>query len=172
MDENLYCPRCGKQFSGKTSYCRTCGLDLSGVTEIVSGDAENAPVTSNTPNATALRLGLGLFLFGTALGLVNIVIRDLELFPEIYGKAVFIAFVIAGILSMGASVVFSSKKYPKRENKREEPLSPNEFETVPLAGELLPLDSSANRIEFPRNQREPVLTEPGSVVENTTRQLG
>lgn len=173
MVENLYCPRCGKQFGGEISYCRTCGLSLDGVSEIVSGDAVNAPVTSTRPNPTAIRLGIGLFLLGTILGLIHLAIRDLDLFPEIYGKAVFFILIAAGLLSMGAAAVFPSKKYTKRKdsNSISESDSPSRFDAAPMAGQL----SSANPAEYDigglLDGREPVRAERGSVTEHTTRNL-
>ena len=173
MAENLYCPRCAKRFSSETSYCRTCGLSLEGVTEIVSGDAANAPVTSTRPNPTAIRLGIGLVLLGTVLGMINGVIKDLGLYPEIYGKAVFIAFVAAGLLSLGAAVVFPSKKYTKRKdlNSNAESDYPGQLETAPLMSELPSPDLNDLEINFPKGIRDPTGVEPGSVTEQTTRSL-
>lgn len=172
MAENLYCPRCAKQFSSGTSYCRTCGLALDGVSQIVSGDAENAPVTSRRPNFFAFRLGLGLFIFGLVIGMVNGVLKDLELFPQIYGKAVFLTFIAAGLLFLGSSIVFPSKKYTKRKKATTESDSPDQLDTSPLPGELSPANPAELNIDFPKDHREPVGVEPRSVTEHTTRNLG
>lgn len=166
MAENLYCPCCGNKFGKETLFCRTCGLALDGVSKIVSGDAENAPVAKTRPNFVAFRLGLGLFIFGLVIGMVNGVIRDLQLFPEIYGKAVFLAFIAAGLLVLGSSIVFPTKKYTKRSK------APSRLDTSPLPGELLPANPAELSIDFPKDQREPISVEPQSVTEHTTRQLG
>ena len=173
MADNLYCPRCGKPSTTETSYCRTCGLSLDGVVEIVSGDAANAPVTSTRPNPMAIRLGIGLLLLGTVLGMINGLIRDLGLFPQIYGKAVFIAFVAAGLLCLGAAVVFPSKKYTKRRNVNSvrESDSTGELDTAPLADQLSPADVDVDNVNFPADSREPVIVDRASVTEHTTRNL-
>ena len=71
MADNLYCPRCGKPFSGDTSFCRTCGLSLDGVREIVSGEAASAPEMISRPNFKLMRLGIVTFIFGLVIGLLN-----------------------------------------------------------------------------------------------------
>ena len=89
MAENLFCPRCGHKFAPETQYCRKCGLALEAVSKIVTGDAENAPVATKRPNYAGFRLGLGLFIVGLVIGLANGAIRDLQIYPEVYGKIVF-----------------------------------------------------------------------------------
>jgi len=168
MAENLYCPRCAKPFTTDTSYCRTCGLSLGGVAKIVTGEAENAPVTVSRPNFTAMRYGIGLMIFGLVVGLLNGMLRDFGLYPDRYGKAIFMAIIAIAMLTMGSAFLFPTKKYKKR--KGADP--PAELETAPLAaGELSPADPDMNIIDFPAAGREPLMAEPGSVTERTTRNL-
>jgi|GEM_PF-2818533 len=168
MAENLYCPRCAKPFSKDTSYCRTCGLSLDGVAKIVSGDAENAPVRVWRPNFNAIRYGVGIMILGLVIGLLNGMLRDFGLYPDRYGKAVFLALIALAMLTMGLAFVFPTKKYKKRKGAD----LPAELETAPLAGELPPVDTAElDPIVFPKDRREPVMAEPGSVTERTTRNL-
>jgi hypothetical protein len=168
MAENLYCPRCAKPFTTDTSYCRTCGLELGGVAKIVKGDAENAPVTVSRPNFNGIRYGVVLFIIGLVIGLLNGALRDFALFPDKWGKVVFFMFIAAGLLAMGSAFVFPTKRYRKRKPAD----SPAELETAPLAGELSPADTAElDPIVFPKDRREPVMAEPGSITERTTRNL-
>ncbi len=168
MPEKMYCPRCANGFQEGTAYCRSCGLSLDGVSRIVTGEAASAPAMRRRPNSFALRTGLALFLIGTVLGMANLVVRDLGIFPEIYGKIVFLTFVALGLLGIGSAVVFPSKKYvkPKREDM------PRGLETAPLPEQLS--EPGINNIEnaFPNADRSRLSVEPGSVTEKTTRQLG
>lgn len=167
MADNLYCPRCASAFTTGTSYCRTCGLELKGVSEIVRGDADNAPVMTRQPNFAAFRWGIGLFIFGLVLGILHGALKGFGLYPERYGKLVFLMIIAVGFLTMGAGFIFPVKTYKKR--RSTEPEQPVQFDTAPLAGELPPADT--NEIVFPANIREPVMAEPGSVTERTTRNL-
>ena len=171
MAENLYCPRCGNQFSRGISYCRTCGLSLDGVSEIVSGEAASAPVMTSRPNFKLMRIGIGLFIFGMAIGLINGALKDFGLFPQAYGKAIFLAMVAAGMLTMGAGFVFPTKRYakPKRSNTPPDPETPSN--TSKLPEQLDPAQASINEIECPKNRREAQTISVGSVTEGTTRNL-
>lgn len=172
MTDDLYCPRCAKPFTSETSYCRTCGLALDRVSKIVSGDAQNAPVTTYRPNFKLMRIGIGLFIFGVAVGLINGAVRDLGLFPDAYGKMVFLAIVAVGMLTMGAGFVFPTKKYAKR---KPSPV-PDEAgpdvgrDTASLAGQLNSAQAGVG-IDFPTVKREPVMAGRPSVTEHTTRNL-
>lgn len=169
MAENLYCPRCAKPFSTDTSYCRTCGLELNGVAEIVSGDAKNAPVVTRRPNFGAMRIGLGLFIFGLVIGLLNGILKDFNLFPERYGKMVFLGFIIMALVTMGSAFIFPTKKYTKRKTSEPSSGPKKKFQTAPLAGQLPEGDQSP--INFPKKEREPLMAEHASVTEHTTRNL-
>ncbi len=173
MPEKMYCPRCGKQFSEKTSYCRTCGLSLDGVSEIVSGEADTAPATSAHPNPTVMRVGMGLAIFGTILGLINVGLKGLDLYPQQYGKLIFLAFFVAGIATLGAAFLFPSKKYSKRKRPEStsDPISTAQLDTAPLMNELPSAKLRDIDINFPKDSREPVPVEPQSVTEHTTRHL-
>lgn len=173
MTENLYCPRCGKQFSSETIYCRTCGLSLDGVSEIVSGDAQNAPIATSRPNFKAMRIGVGILIFGLAIGLINGAVRDLGLFPEAYGKMIFLVLVAVGMLTMGAGFVFPTKKYTKRKPSRSTNQSDPAvgLDTASLAGQLHSPSASVNDIDFPKDARELDKIAVGSVTEHTTRNL-
>ncbi|MBK7934199.1 MAG: hypothetical protein IPK01_12040 [Acidobacteria bacterium] len=114
MAEDLYCPRCGKGFASETSFCRTCGLSLDGVSEIVNGEAESAPEMVSRPNFKLMRFGIGLFIFGTVIGLATAAVRDFDLFPQAYGKLVFMAIVAPGLLLLATGFLFPKKQYKKR----------------------------------------------------------
>ncbi|MEP7148475.1 MAG: hypothetical protein ABI857_06285 [Acidobacteriota bacterium] len=163
----MYCPRCANGFQKATAYCRSCGLSLDGVSRIVTGEAASAPALRRSPNSFALRTGLALFLIGTVLGLANLIVRELGIFPEIYGKIVFLTFVALGLLAMGASVVFPSKTYvkPKFGDKARG------LETAPLPEQLAAPGINSIDDGFLNKDRASVSVEPGSVTENTTRQL-
>lgn len=170
MAENLYCPRCAKGFTTGTSYCRTCGLSLAGVSEIVHGDSENAPVTVTRPSFNAIRYGVGLMILGLVIGLVNGMLRDFNLYPDRYGKMVFLAFIAVAMLTMGSAFLFPTKVYKKR--KPAAPGSPRQFDTAPLPGELPAADTSdLVDISFPVAAREPVSVDAPSITEHTTRNL-
>lgn len=172
MSDKIYCPRCGKQAPSETSFCRDCGLALAGVATIVNADAENSPETTTRPNFNLIRIGIALFILGTVLGLANIIVRDLALFPEIYGKVVFLSFVIAGLLSMGMSFLFPVKVFKKRKKKNVDDESVNSLNTGPLDARLPSAKIIGADISFPKDARERAAAEPVTVTENTTRQLG
>ena len=173
MAENLYCPRCGKQFSEGTAYCRTCGLSLDGVSKIVTGETDQAPLTTTRPNFKIMRIGIGLFILGLAIGLINGAVRDLGLFPDAYGKLVFLTLVAVGMLTLGAGFLFPTKKYTKRKpsSSTTQTAPDTGLDTAQLAGQLTPADVDAADIAFPANRREPVIVDRGSVTEHTTRNL-
>ena len=165
MAENLYCPRCGNQFTSETSYCRTCGLALDDVTKIVSGEVGSAPEMISRPNWKLMRFGIGLFIFGLVIGLANGALRDFDLFPQAYGKLIFMAMVALGMLVLGAGFLFPTKQYKKRKASSKSAT----LDTAPSQEQLNP--ANANDIIFPieTNELEPVPV--GSVTENTTRNL-
>jgi hypothetical protein len=168
MAENLYCPRCASSFTTGTSFCRSCGLELKGVSEIVKGDASNAPVRVWRPNFNFVRYGVGFMVFGLVLGLIHGILKDFNLYPERYGKAVVLSIVAIAILTMGSAFVFSTTAY----KKRKDPDLPEQLESAPSARELSAADTSnLADINFPAAAREPVMAEPGSVTEHTTRHL-
>jgi hypothetical protein len=173
MAENLYCPRCAKPFTADTSYCRTCGLSLDGVAKIVTGDAENAPVTVRRPNFNAIRYAVGIMILGLVIGLLNGMLRDFGLYPDRYGKAVFLAIIAISMLTMGSAFLFPTKKYKKRKSSDSLPAPDlrEQLGTAPLAGQLSPADPDMNIIDFPAAAREPVMAEPGSITDRTTRNL-
>jgi hypothetical protein len=173
MAENLYCPRCANAFTTGTGYCRTCGLSLDGVAKIVSGDSENAPVRVWRPNFNAIRYGVGIMILGLVIGLLNGMLRDFGLYPDRYGKMVFLAVIAIAMATMGSAFVFSTKKYKKRKGTDSLPAPDlrEQLETAPLAGQLSPADPDMNIIDFPAANREPVMAEPGSITERTTRNL-
>lgn len=172
MSDKIYCPRCGKQAPSETSFCRDCGLALAGIARIVNADAENSPETTTRPNFNMIRVGIALFILGTVLGLANIIVRDLGLFPEIYGKAIFLSFVIAGLLSMGMSFLFPQKVYRKRKRTSADADLADALNTSPLREELPPGNSIDADISFPKDPPERATVKPASVTENTTSKLG
>ncbi|MGE3467063.1 MAG: hypothetical protein AB7J13_09030 [Pyrinomonadaceae bacterium] len=172
MDDKLYCPRCGKASIDGTSYCRTCGLALDRVLEIVSGQAETAPKVTSRPNFKLFRVGIGLFILGLVIGLINGALRDFNLFPESYGRLVFLLLVAAGMLTLGAGFVFPTKRYTKRNTADTTDGSDPDLglATGPLARALDP--ASEDSYIAPRVKRERERVAAGSVTEETTRNLG
>lgn len=172
MSRNLYCPRCSKPFSSEISYCRTCGLSLDGVSKIVSGEAENAPAMTWRPNFKLMRLGIGLFIFGMVIGLIYGAVRDLGLFPEAYGKMIFLGIIALGMLTMGAGMLFPTKKYTRSKPLSADRSDPDAgLDTASLAGQLPSAQVGVNDIEFPKDAREFDKVAACSVTEHTTRNL-
>lgn len=90
------------------------------------------------------------------------------MFPAIYGKMVFLFFVIVGMLTMGFGFVFPTKQYVKKGR-----VKPNSDDIdQPGTTELLPsADRSVDDLVMPQSPRDQI-REPPSVVERTTRRLG
>ncbi|MBK6748562.1 MAG: hypothetical protein IPG67_00700 [Acidobacteria bacterium] len=132
----------------------------------MNGEAESAPEMVSRPNFKLMRFGIGLFIFGTVIGLTNAAVRDFELFPQAYGKLVFMAIVASGLLLLATGFLFPKKQYKKR---KPSPKPNLKTRTAPLNEQLNP--ESVNDINFPieTNELEPVPI--GSVTENTTRNL-
>ncbi len=169
MAEKIYCPRCGKAARSGESFCRTCGLELAEVAQIVSGNVENAPETAFRPNPKFITTGIAIFILGTVLGLGHAILRDLDLYPQIYGKTVFMLFIMAGMLTLGLAFVFPSKRFKKRRGTQTEVevTSADKLATAPLRS-LPNADEEKFAIPFPRKSRD---KEPASITEHTTRQL-
>lgn len=172
MAEKMFCPRCSGAFEAGTAYCRTCGLSLSGIATIVTGEGPDPGQLVNKPNFNAIRLGIGLFIFGTVLGLIHTALRDFQLFPEAYGKVVFLAFIASGLLCIGLAFLFPSTVY--RRNKGQRPLNADR-ETTELNGidDSPKLGQAPAEIELRIHPRsaEDALVSGSSVTENTTRKL-
>lgn len=170
MVDNLYCPRCGKPFSSDTGYCRTCGLSLDGVSQIVSGEAESKPVVTRRPNFKLFQIGIALIILGLVIGLINGALRDFELFPQSYGKLIFMLFVAVGMLTLGAGFLFPTKKYAKPKPRKRSDTDVRS-DTSPLPQQLEPAQASVNDIEFRKDGLEFEKVPVGSVTEETTRNL-
>ena len=160
MQDALYCPRCSNQFTNEVIYCRTCGLSLAGVSKIVNGEADSAPVITRRPNFKLFRIGITLFIMGLVIGLINGALKDFELFPQSYGKLIFMLFVAAGMLTLGAGFLFPTKKYSKRGSSELNRTSPPQLEEP---------KADISDIGFPARTRE--LEPVGSVTDHTTRNL-
>ena len=113
-----------------------------------------------------MRLGTGLFIFGTVIGLATAAVRDFDLFPEAYGKLVFMAIVAAGLLLIATGFLFPIKQYQKPKSL---PGSKPKLDTAPLNDQLNP--ASVDGIIFPVDTRELEPVAVGSVTEGTTRNL-
>ena len=165
MAENLYCPRCGKQFTVETSYCRTCGLSLDSVVDLVVGEKESAPIVTSRPNFKLFRIGFAIFIFGLVIGLINGAMKDFQLYPDSFGKLLFLVTVAAGMLTLGAGFLFPTKKYTKRKangaNSTEQS-SVAELDAAKFDANVVEFQSKASRFE-----KVPV----PSVTERTTRNL-
>lgn len=169
MTESMFCPRCGKQFNVETSFCRTCGLALDGVSEIVGADAVNSPETTTRPNFKIMRIGFGLFIFGLVIGLLSGAVKELGLFPETFGKIIFLTIIAAGMLTMGIGFLFPVKVYKKRKRTSADADVADVLNTGPLDAQLPPARINLADISFPKDSRKHA--EPASVTENTTRNL-
>lgn len=172
MPDIIYCPRCAERANDNVAFCRKCGLPLDEVIAIVSGDAPNSPETTTRPNFNMIRIGVGLFILGTVLGLANVIARDLQLFPDIYGKAIFLSVIIAGLLSIGSSFLFPVKVYKKRKRTNDDSDSSDALNTGPLDAQLPSAKITQAEISVTKGAREKTPASPSSVTENTTRQLG
>ena len=113
-------------------------------------------------------MGIGLFIFGTVIGLINVVVRDLAMFPELYGKIAFLSIVIAGLLTIGIGFVFPKKHFIKR-NRPD--LRTDKLGYAPAAVELPSAERSVDDLVMPHSNNE-LITEPASVTDRTTRRLG
>lgn len=172
MSGKIYCPRCGKQAPSETSFCRDCGLALDGVSNIVNADAASAPEMTTRPNFKVMRLGIGLFILGLVIGLLDGAVKELGLFPAAYGKVVFLTIVAAGMLTLGAGFLFPVKVFKKRKRTSTDSDVANSLDTGPLDTQLPPATMNDAYISFPKDSREHAAAEPASVTENTTRNLG
>lgn len=172
MSGKIYCPRCGKQARSDTGFCRDCGLALDGVATIVNADAANIPETTTKPNFKIMRIGIVTFILGLVIGLINGGLRDFNLFPPAYGKALFFAFIAIGMLMLGSGFLFPVKVFKKGKRKSVDADVANLLNTAPLDAQLPPAKIIDTDISFPKDARERAATEPASVTENTTRQLG
>lgn len=159
MSTTTYCPRCASEFTPDTSFCRTCGLELDGVRAIVTGEASTAPDLRSRPNFKMMRIGVGLFILGLVIGLLNGALRGFDWFPQQYGKLVFLLCAAAGMLCLGAGFVFPRKYYVKKD--RKDGVKGNNL-AGPSTGKLDQL-SPANT--------DADLNRPMSVTERTTRNL-
>jgi hypothetical protein len=174
MAENLFCPRCGKQFGNQTSFCRTCGLSLAPVVEVVNGDVENKPVVTRRPNFKLFQIGIALFIFGMVIGLINGALKDFELFPQSYGKLVFLLFIAAGLLTLGAGFLFPTKKYTKHKPSSQSTVpvdADTSLDTAPFPHSLNEARTNVNDFEFPKDDREFDKFPVASVTDHTTRNL-
>lgn len=169
MTDNLFCPRCGNTFSSDTSFCRTCGLALSGIRDIVGADAASAPEMTTRPNFKVMRFGIGLIIFGLVIGLLNGAIKELDLFPDSYGKVIFLTVIAAGMLMLGAGFLFPVRVFKKRKRTTRESDIANALSTGPLDAQLPPANVNDANISFPKIS--PEHAERSSVTENTTRNL-
>lgn len=171
MTYKMYCPRCGKQFDLGTSYCRTCGLSLDGVSDIVSGEAESEPVVTRRPNFKLFRIGIAMFILGLVIGLINGALKDFELFPQSYGKLIFMLFVAAGMLTLGAGFLFPTKKYTKRKPTTGSSGVDKKLDTAPLARSLDEARPNLDQVHFSKDDREFEKVPAASITEHTTRNL-
>jgi hypothetical protein len=169
MAETLYCPRCAKPASPDTSYCRSCGLALDGIAEILKGDAANAPAVPPRRGFTTFGIGLGIFTLGLAIAILNAALRDFNLYPDKYGKMVFLVLIAAGLLTLSYSLIMQFRRLAEQKSldKHERPTALLETTSHP---QQLP-GADTNEIIFPTNVRKPAMAETPSVTENTTRHL-
>jgi hypothetical protein len=169
MVEALYCPRCAKPAGPDTSYCRSCGLALGGVAEIVKGNSEVVVATPPRRGFTTFGVGLGLFTLGLAIAILNAALRDLNLFPDKYGKMVFLVLIAAGLLTLSYSLIMQFRRLAPQKSMDNHERSATPLQTASPAEQLTA--ANTNEIVFPANIREPSMAEAPSVTENTTRHL-
>jgi len=164
----MFCPRCSKQIAIDTSFCRTCGLSLGGVAQIVKGEAETEPEIRTGPNSKLVRAGVGSVALGFAIGLSTPILKSLGLFGAAVVTAdILLVMIVIGILILGFAFVFPQKRYIRQNTKS---IPANDHETRALdtgrLDQLPPSDRSLDDFTRPEVSRE-----PGSVTEDTTRQL-
>jgi hypothetical protein len=116
-----------------------------------------------------MRIGIGIFIFGMVLGLIHGAVRDLGLFPEAYGKMIFLAVIAAGMLTLGAGFIFPTKKYTKRKPVTSVADTDFSLETAPLTASLAAARTNENDIAFAKDDREFEKLPAASVTEHTTR---
>jgi hypothetical protein len=119
-------------------------------------------------------VGVGLFILGLVIGLLNAMLRDFQLFPERYGKMVFFLFIILALLTIGSAFLFPTKVYANRKRSLSDLAAdpPTRLDTAPLVGQLSSADPlDLNTINFPQRQPQSVRTPAPSVTEQTTRNL-
>lgn len=162
MAEDLHCPRCGKLFTVETAFCRTCGLSLGPVVDAVNTDVSDKPLVTSRPNYKTIRIGIGLCILGLVIGILNGALREMDLFPQAYGKAIFMIIFAIGLLLMGAGIIFPTKRYSKP--KSLSPPRPND-QLPPAQQEF------ADEIDLPQRTRELERNQAASVTEHTTRNL-
>ena len=176
----MHCPRCGSRFDEGVRFCRGCGLSLSGVTDLVAindPDKEKPaePCDLNTYRSEVAMQGVGLIVFGVILWLINGGLRSYELYPERWGKIVFLFFIGMGVLRLlyAAAGAGGAAGQARREARRRrwEAWETGESvdETTRLAPELVGTASRPITNELFK-RRDPVAAAP-SVTEHTTRQL-
>lgn len=173
MAERMFCPRCSAAFEAGIAFCRTCGLSLSEVAAVVTGEGSDEGEVVSKPNFRAIRLGIGLFIVGTVLGLIHTALRDFQLFPEAYGKVVFLAFVASGLLCIGLAFLFPSTVYKRKKGQRSRSIDRDTTELEGLA-DSPELGQAPANIELKagyRNDGDAATHSPGSVTETTTRKL-
>lgn len=112
-----------------------------------------------------MRLGIGLFILGMVIALGNAAIKSLGLFPEEWGKMVFLSLVAIGMACLGLGFVIPPKR--RKQRAKESDRGPKPAETAQLSSPK----TNFNEGPFSVPAREPVYSEPGSVTERTTRNL-
>lgn len=173
MVEMIFCPRCGLAAEVNISFCRTCGLQLDSVVEFLGKDTLGGGELTSRPNQRAIRFGIGLFMFGTFLGLVHAALRDLDLYPKEYGKIVFMAFLASGMLLLALSVLFPTQTYVRRRAGKQDVVAPERaFNTTELEPNALnPSSVQSIDLDFPAQVSTQQDRVPASVTEHTTRKL-
>jgi len=126
---------------------------------------------TSRPNFKLMRLGIVVFILGMVIGLINGALRDFDLYPQAYGKLVFLVFIAIGMLMLGSGFLFTVKKYTKQKLSQSTDSGDLKLDTAPLAGQLNAPQANANDVAFSKARRE-FETFPGGIVTgHTTRNL-
>ncbi len=168
MTGEIYCPRCATPCSPDASFCRSCGLQLAAIGSIVRGESPLSRPDRYRPNVNFMRLGMGLFIFGMVLALGGAALKQFDLFPEEWGKTVFLTFIALGMACLGLGFVVPNRR---RRHRTAAVASPLEIQAVGTTSQLPEADLEAANAAFSMPARESVMSQPGSVTEGTTRHL-
>lgn len=181
----MFCPRCGQErVSQETSFCSQCGFLLTGAAELLErGGAPLAPVPADSPRARGVKFGIFMILLMLVVApVMGMIAMGLRIGPWPIGLAVFLLGG-GGLLRIIHALMFESKQ-PGAPTLREQRwtrwetgrggqyIKPAVADQQLPRGEVYPLSTGHHRTSTaPGRWLDTSDLEPGSVTEQTTRQL-
>lgn len=114
-----------------------------------------------------MRMGLCLFIFGLVIGLANGALRSFNLYPDEWGKAIFLGFVTIGMACLGLGLIVPARRKRGPATKQDV----TEIKPATTTSQLPAGDLETADAVFSAPTRERVMAQPGSVTESTTRNL-